>query len=58
MTLIKADLTKKLTEETELNNRDAKAFVDQFFEEIKVLLQEGQTVKLSGFGNFDLRDKR
>lgn len=58
MTVTKADLAKKLTEDTGLNRQDAKLFVDQFFEEVKTLLEAGQPVKLSGFGKFDLRDKR
>ena len=58
MALTKADLVEKLLEETELNKRDAKLLVDQFFEEVKTALEDGQAVKLSGFGNFDLRDKR
>ena len=58
MTLTKADLVENLITETELNREDAKAFVNQFFEEVKALLESGQPVKLSGFGNFDLRDKR
>ena len=45
-------------DETELNKDDAKSFVNQFFEEVKALLESGQQVKLSGFGNFDVRDKR
>lgn len=58
MALTKADLVEKLLAETELGKRDAKQLVDQFFEEIKTALEEGGTVKLSGFGNFDLRDKK
>ena len=58
MALTKADLVEKLLVETELNKRDAKLLVDQFFEEVKTALEGGRTVKLSGFGNFDLRDKK
>lgn len=58
MALTKADLVEKLLDETELNKRDAKLLVDQFFEEVKTALEDGRAVKLSGFGNFDLRDKR
>ena len=58
MALTKADLVENLLDETELNKRDAKLLVDQFFEEVKTALEDGQAVKLSGFGNFDLRDKR
>jgi integration host factor subunit alpha len=58
MALTKADLVENLLDETELNKRDAKELVDQFFEEVKTALESGRSVKLSGFGNFDLRDKR
>jgi len=58
MALTKADLVEKLLVETELNKRDAKLLVDQFFEEVKTALEDGRAVKLSGFGNFDLRDKK
>ena len=58
MALTKADLVETLVEETELNKRDAKELVDLFFEEVKTALESGRAVKLSGFGNFDLRDKK
>ena len=40
-----------------LNKRDAKDSVDTFFEEIRESLARGVEVKLSGFGNFQVRDK-
>ncbi|QFY42515.1 integration host factor subunit alpha [Candidatus Methylospira mobilis] len=59
MALTKAELVENLLQEYPLiNKRDAKELVDQFFEEIKTALEAGNTVKLSGFGNFDLRDKK
>jgi integration host factor subunit alpha len=57
MALTKADLVEKLLEDLGINKRDAKELVDQFFDEIKSALESGGAVKLSGFGNFDLRDK-
>jgi integration host factor subunit alpha len=57
MALTKATLADKLYEELGLNKREAKEFVELFFEEVRMSLEEGQQVKLSGFGNFDLRDK-
>jgi integration host factor subunit alpha len=57
MALTKADMALVLYEEVGLNKREAKEFVDAFFESIRETLQKGQQVKLSGFGNFDLRDK-
>ena len=56
--LTKADIAEKLFEELGLNKREAKEMVEMFFEEIKTALSTSQQVKLSGFGNFDLRDKR
>ena len=41
-----------------LNKREAKELVDLFFEEIRTSLESGEPVKISGFGNFELRDKR
>ena len=55
--LTKADLADKLFEELGLNKREAKEIVEIFFEEIRSSLAKNQNVKLSGFGNFDLRDK-
>ncbi|MCG3201822.1 MAG: Integration host factor subunit alpha [Gammaproteobacteria bacterium] len=57
MALTKADMAEKLFEELGLNKREAKELVELFFEEIRAALENGQHVKLSGFGNFDLRDK-
>lgn len=58
MALTKAAIAEKLFEELGLNKREAKELVEMFFEEIRRALEEGQQVKLSGFGNFDLRDKK
>lgn len=55
--LTKADMAEKLYEELGLNKREAKEIVEMFFEEIRAALEAGNQVKLSGFGNFDLRDK-
>ncbi len=57
MALTKADISEKLFEEVGLNKREAKELVDLLFEEIRTALEKGEQVKLSGFGNFDLRDK-
>ncbi|HEB76912.1 MAG TPA: integration host factor subunit alpha [Methylothermaceae bacterium] len=57
MTLTKADIVERLFEDIGLHRKDAKELVDLFFEEIKRALERGDPVKLSGFGNFDLRDK-
>jgi integration host factor subunit alpha len=57
MTLTKAELADMLFEKVGLNKREAKDMVESFFEEIRLALEEGDGVKLSGFGNFELRDK-
>lgn len=57
MSLTKADIADRLFDEVGLNKREAKEFVDSFFEAVRNALEEGENVKLSGFGNFQLRDK-
>ncbi len=57
MALTKAFMAEKLYEELGLNKREAKELVEAFFEEVRAALESGDQVKLSGFGNFDLRDK-
>ncbi|HKB83582.1 MAG: integration host factor subunit alpha [Betaproteobacteria bacterium] len=57
MTLTKADLADLLFEKVGLNKREAKDMVESFFEEVRMALENGDGVKLSGFGNFQLRDK-
>jgi integration host factor subunit alpha len=57
MTLTKADLSEILFNKVGLNKSEAKEMVEAFFEEIKASLESGDSVKLSGFGNFDLRTK-
>lgn len=55
--LTKADVAERLHKEIGLNKREAKQLVEDFFEEIRIALASGEHVKLSGFGNFCLRDK-
>jgi integration host factor subunit alpha len=50
-------MAERLYEELGLNKREAKEIVELFFEEIRACLEGNEQVKLSGFGNFDLRDK-
>lgn len=58
MALTKAEIAEKLYEELGLNKREAKEFVEIFFNEISETLVSGLDVKISGFGNFTLRDKK
>ncbi|MDP1574737.1 MAG: integration host factor subunit alpha [Coxiellaceae bacterium] len=55
--LTKAELAESLFNKLGLNKREAKELVENFFEEIRTSLEKGECVKLSGFGNFNLRDK-
>ena len=57
MALTKAEMAERLFLDVGLNKREAKEFVDAFFETVRDALQRGEQVKLSGFGNFDLRLK-
>lgn len=57
-TITKADMVERLLRAApELTRSQARMLVDGFFEKIKAHLQEGRDVKLSGFGNFILKDK-
>lgn len=55
--LTKSEMAEKLFAELGLNKREGKEIVELFFEEIRMCLENNEQVKLSGFGNFDLRDK-
>src|SRR3990170_883134 len=57
MALTKAEMAERLYEDVGLNKREAKEFVDAFFDALREALERGRQVKLSGFGNFDLRRK-
>ena len=57
LTLTKADIAERLFEQMGINKREAKDFVDQFFDEIQAALARGDDVKLSGFGQFMVRQK-
>ncbi|WP_179403603.1 integration host factor subunit alpha [Burkholderia guangdongensis] len=56
-TLTKAELAELLFDSVGLNKREAKDMVEAFFDVIRDALENGESVKLSGFGNFQLRDK-
>ena len=57
MTLTKAEMAERLFLDVGLNKREARECVDAFFEVLREALERGEQVKLSGFGNFQLRDK-
>jgi integration host factor subunit alpha len=58
MALTKADIAENLFNVLGINKREAKDLVEMFFEEMRLLLESGNQIHLSGFGNFNLRDKK
>jgi integration host factor subunit alpha len=50
-------MADRLFDELGLNKREAKEIVEMFFDEIRRSLERNEQVKLSGYGNFELRDK-
>jgi len=56
-TLTKAELSELLFERLGLNKRESKDMVEAFFELVHGNLVNGEDVKLSGFGNFNIRRK-
>ena len=56
-TLTKAELADLLFERLGLNKRESKDMVDAFFDILVETLVDGRDIKLSGFGNFNLRHK-
>ncbi len=57
MSLTKADMAAGLFNAIGLNKKEARELVDLFFQELEASLADGEQIRLSGFGNFDLRDK-
>ncbi|ABJ90561.1 integration host factor subunit alpha [Buchnera aphidicola] len=58
MVLTKAEISDYLFHKLELSKQNIKDLVEIFFEEVRKSLELGESVKLSGFGNFYLRDKK
>ena len=58
MTITKNDLVQIILESSELNRVEAGKFIEDFFEVIIQSLEQGDKVKVPGFGNFILRDKK
>ncbi|WP_053979757.1 integration host factor subunit alpha [Marinagarivorans algicola] len=55
--LTKLEMAEKLQQDLGFSRKESKDLVDCFFEEIIAALENGEPVKISGFGNFELRDK-
>ena len=58
MALTKADMAKSLFNAIGLNKKEARELVDLFFQELEACLADGEQVKLSGFGNLNILDKK
>ena len=57
-TITKADIVEHLHAQLGLNKNESKKLIEDFFDEIKRCLENNEEVKLSGFGNFELIDKK
>jgi len=55
--LTRAGLAEQLAENIGLNKTEAKEFVETFFDQLIGLISSGHSIKFSGFGRFDIRDK-
>lgn len=55
--LTKADLIEEIIQAAKVSKSDAKKLVEMFFNEVKVCLTNDEEVKISGFGNFELKHK-
>ncbi|MGP1931304.1 MAG: integration host factor subunit alpha [Arsenophonus sp. ET-YP4-MAG3] len=58
MALTKAEMSENLFKKLDISKHNAKNIIELFFEEVSCSLENGEKVKLSGFGNFDLRYKK
>ena len=56
-TLTKAHLAELLTQDFGYSKRQSRNIVDLFFDQLRACLERGESIKLSGFGSFQLRDK-
>jgi len=58
MTLTKKDLIEKLMIKNDLTKKQATNFVESFFEKLSLTLEVGEEISISGFGKFNLLDKK
>jgi len=58
MTLTKIDIVEQVANKCGYSKLEAAELVENVFDSIKFALEGGENVKISGFGNFVLRDKR
>jgi integration host factor subunit alpha len=58
LAITKAELVEIVKEKTRFTGQESAAFVEQVFQILKEILEKGEKVKISGFGNFVTREKR
>ncbi len=58
MTITKLELVQRVVDSSKLSKHDAKLLVDNFFEIMCAALENGEEIKISGFGSFNMRDKK
>ncbi|MEA2624467.1 MAG: integration host factor subunit alpha [Candidatus Binatota bacterium] len=58
MAMTKAEIVERIYEKVGFSKKEASEVVEAIFEIIKGHLERGQKVKISGFGNFIVHDKR
>jgi len=58
MAITKAEIVQFVCEKTGLSRQESAGIVDQLFELLKETLEKGERIKISGFGNFIVREKR
>jgi len=58
MAMTKLDIIQNVTDKLGLSKRDSSRIVESVFEIMKEQLSKGNTVKISGFGNFVVKSKK
>jgi integration host factor subunit alpha len=58
MTLTKANLVDRIYERCGLSKKEAQEIVELVFSEMKTFFKDGKSLKISGFGNFNVKQKR
>lgn len=58
MALTKASMAQYLVDNAQISKQQAVELIELFFEEIRIALERGEILKLSGLGNFQLREKK
>lgn len=56
--MTKADIVEIVFEKVGFSKKDISAVIEEIFESIKTTLEKGEKVKISGFGNFNIRQKK